>query len=93
MIAGVLVEISSKSVDKIFEYSIPSEFEGQIQIGIRVLVPFGKMTLEGFVLEIKHEKETDKELKAILQVIDSDIILNRELLELGKMMQKKTLSS
>ena len=53
LIVGVLVEISNKNVDKIFEYKVPDNLTSNIKIGIRVLVPFGRMTLEGFVLEIK----------------------------------------
>ena len=47
MIAGVLVELSNKNIDKIFEYEIPSFLMSRIKIGIRVLVPFGNMKLEG----------------------------------------------
>ena len=93
MIVGVLVEISAKAVDKIFEYTVPKELEESIKVGIRVLVPFGKMTLEGFVLEIKESKTTDKELKNIIDVVDKDIVLNKELLELGKVMRDNTLST
>ena len=53
MIVGVLVELSAKAVDKIFDYSVPCELEKDIKVGIRVSVPFGRMTLEGFVLEIR----------------------------------------
>ena len=93
MIVGVLVEISAKAVDKIFEYTVPKELEDSIKVGIRVLVPFGRMTLEGFVLEIKDSKSTSKDLKEITDVVDKDIVLNKELLELGKVMQDKTLST
>ena len=93
MIAGVLVEISNKNVDKIFDYIIPKELENKIKIGIRVLVPFGKMTLEGFILEIKDNKSTDRDLKEIIDIIDSEIVLNDELLTLGKVMQKNTLAT
>ena len=93
MIAGVLVEISNKAVDKMFDYSIPSFLENRVKEGIRVLVPFGKMKLEGFVIEIKNNNIYDKKLKDILDVVDSDIVLNEELLELGKKIQKKTLAS
>ena len=93
MIAGVLVEISNKAVDKMFDYSIPSFLENRVKEGIRVLVPFGKMKLEGFVIEIKNNNTYDKKLKDILDVVDSDIVLNEELLELGKKIQKKTLAS
>ena len=53
MIVGVLVEIANKSVDKIFDYHVPSSMESDIQVGVRVSVPFGRMILEGFVLEFR----------------------------------------
>ncbi len=93
MVVGVLVELSNKNIDRIFEYNVPEELASLIKIGIRVLVPFGKMELEGFVLEIKKEKDTDKELKSIIDVVDSNIVLNEELLELGKWMSEDTLST
>ena len=93
MIVGVLVEISNRNVDKIFEYSVPSSLVSDIKIGIRVLVPFGNMSLEGFVLEIKDSKTTDKELREIIDIVDKDIVLNNELLSLGKTISKETLST
>ena len=38
LIVGVLVEISAKAVDKIFEYNEPKELEKDIKVGIRVLL-------------------------------------------------------
>ena len=93
MIAGVLVEISNKNVDKIFEYSVPLNLISNIKIGIRVLVPFGNMTLEGFVVKIGNNKSTDKELRDIIEIVDNDIVLNDELLELGKKISDMTLST
>ena len=93
MIAGVLVELSNKNIDKIFEYEIPSFLMSRIKIGIRVLVPFGNMKLEGFVLSVSDNKNTDKELRSIIDIVDDTVVLNDELLELGKIMQKNTLST
>ena len=92
MIAGVLVEISNQSVDKIFDYLVPSQYRDSIKIGMRVLVPFGRQTIEGFVLELKNSSSS-KELKEILELVDEDITLNQELLSLGKIMHQKTLST
>ena len=91
MIVGVLVEVASSSVDKIFDYFVPSSMESSIRVGVRVLVPFGRRTIEGFVLEIKSSSTL--ELKEVIEVIDTDVILNQELLELGKEVQKNTLST
>lgn len=91
MIIGVLVELSNKNIDRVFDYSVPDCFFDKIKLGIRVKVPFGKMELEGFVVEIKGS--SDIEVKDILDVIDDEAILNSELLELGKKMQEDTLST
>ena len=91
MVVGVLVELSSQNVDKIFDYLVPNDLVDSIKVGIRVLVPFGKQTLEGFVLEIKDSSNRD--LKEIYSILDQDIVLNHELLLLGKEIQKSTLST
>ena len=83
MIIDVLVEININKKDKTFSYSVPKELESEIELGKRVLVPFGKQTLEGFILKI-HDTKPDYELKDIIKVIDKEEILNKELLELGK---------
>ena len=87
MVAEVLVEI--EKLDKTFTYLIPSNLN--IQIGIRVLVPFGRQKLEGFVVAIKDEIPSEYKLKEIIEVIDDNPILNNELLKLGKYLSKKTL--
>ena len=92
MIAKVIVELSNKNIDKTFDYLVPKELESLIKVGIRVCVPFGNQTLEGFVLEISNKTE-QADLKEIISIIDEDIILNKELLELGKYMQSITLST
>lgn len=91
MIIGVLVELSNKNIDRVFDYSVPDCFLDKIKLGIRVKVPFGKMELEGFVVEIKGSSGV--EIKDILDVIDDEAILNSELLELGKKMQEATLAT
>lgn len=91
MIIGVLVELSNKNIDRVFDYSVPDCFLDKIKLGIRVKVPFGKMELDGFVVEVKDS--SDIEVKDILDVIDDEAILNSELLELGKKMQEDTLST
>lgn len=91
MIIGVLVELSNKNIDRVFDYSVPDCFLDKIKLGIRVKVPFGKMELEGFVVEVKDSSEI--EVKDILDVIDDEAILNSELLELGKKMQEDTLAT
>jgi len=91
MVACVLVELSNKSIDKTFDYLVPSKLEDKIKVGIRVTVPFGNQVLEGFVLKLKENSEL--ELKSIINVIDDEVVLNEELLNLGKFISNKTLST
>lgn len=92
MVAKVLVELSNKNIDKTFDYIIPNSFSSQIRVGIRVKVPFANQILEGFVLEVS-EKSTYDDLKEIIDIVDQDIILNDEMLLLGKYMASITLST
>ena len=89
----VLVELSNKNIDKTFDYIVPSGLKDKILIGIRVKVPFNNQILEGFILEILDDISNNYELKEIIAVVDSEPILNDELLSLGKQMSKKYFST
>ena len=91
MFAQVLVELKAKKIDKTFTYLIPEKLKDKVKIGIRVLVPFGHQTLEGFVLNIEDYKDIDYDLKEIIDIIDIEPVLNKEMLELGEYISKKTL--
>lgn len=93
MVIGVLVELSNKNIDKVFDYKVPEDLETDIKIGIRVEVPFGKQVLDGFVLEIKEDESIGYKLREIIRIKDKEIVLNTELLELGKIMQENTLAT
>ncbi|MEG0826186.1 MAG: primosomal protein N' [Bacilli bacterium] len=93
MVAEVLVEIKAKQIDKTFTYIIPLQFVNQIKAGVRVYVPFGRQKLEGFVLKISNKETYDYELKEIIDIIDIEPVLNQEMIELGKVISNKTLST
>ncbi len=93
MYAKVIVEIGVKNVDREFVYIVPDRFRDIIKIGSRVKVSFGKMIIEGFVLDLFDNYKEDYELKEIIEVIDLEPILNNEMLELGKKIQEYTLCS
>ena len=93
MFIDVIVELKAKTLDKTFTYKVPNNLINDIKIGKRVKVPFGKQKLEGFVLDIKNDLEVDYEIKDILEIIDEDPVLNEEMLELGKYISKKTMST
>ena len=57
MIAEVIVDVANSEVDKIFDYiAIPD-----VSIGDRVLVPFGRRTIEGYVINLKDKSDLPKD--------------------------------
>ncbi len=93
MIAKVLVEINNINVDKTFDYIVPFEYIEKIKIGMRVKVPFASRELEGFVLGLVNNADDNYELKEIISIVDTEPILNNELLHLGQFMSKKYFST
>ena len=91
MYAEVLIEYSAKSIDKSFTYIIPPQLEGIIKVGMKVLVPFGPNTINGFVTKIVTEYQETYELKEIVDIVDKYFCLNEELMQLGTYLQSKTL--
>ena len=91
MFVQVLVELKAKQIAKTFTYSVPEELQKQIEIGKRVSVPFGHQQLEGFILKLENHFTGDYEVKKIISVIDEQPVLNKELLDLGNYISKKTL--
>lgn len=95
MVCECLVELEHVFIDKTFTYKINKEQLSLLKVGMRVVVPFGKQTLEGFVLKIYENKDVSLEnkLKEIISIVDAYPILNEELLTLGKYISKTTLCS
>ncbi|MFK5883508.1 MAG: primosomal protein N' [Candidatus Izemoplasma sp.] len=83
MIASILVDVKAKAVDRPFDYLIPEELDGVIEIGQRVLIPFGPRLIMGYVLDIKESTEITK-IKKVSKILDLSPALSKELIELGK---------
>ena len=94
MFVEVLTQISAKAVDQYYVYKVPKVFRDNIKIGIRVRIPFGKMELEGFVMNILNDTDYDKsKIRDISDVVDERPVLNKEMILLGKYMSKHLLCS
>ncbi len=89
MIAEVVVDVKSKTVDKVFDYLVPTYLEDVIKPGVRVVVPFGPRVLTGFVLQLKPQTDQTK-LREISNVIDVLPVLNDELRTLAISLSKET---
>lgn len=93
MLIEVLVELKARAVDKYFTYKVPVNLINKVKVGVRVIVPFAYSKLMGFVSSINVLNTSDYEIKEILDVVDTEVILTDELLELGKYLKEKTLAT
>lgn len=84
MIAKVIVDVAHSEVDRVFDYiSIDGVNEGD-----RVLVPFGRQTIEGFVVGFSSASDLPYEkLKAIVKRLDDFSALSEETLKLAEFLR------
>ena len=80
MIARVSLEIALR---KEFDYSIPAELAGQIDVGSRVQVPFGPRKILGVVTAVA-EDSGHANLKPILKVIGAQTLVTAKVLKLAR---------
>ncbi len=60
----------SLPVEGTYTYAVPDFLTGQVAIGMRVRVPFGKRTVTGYVLEVIPFPDIAQSLKEITDVLD-----------------------
>src|SRR5881394_898397 len=80
MIARVTLELALR---KEFDYFIPPELAGQIDVGSRVQVPFGPRKVLGCVTALAEESAHAK-LKPILKVIGAQTLVTPKVLKLAR---------
>ena len=83
-IAKIVVDLA---LDREFDYRIPSQLAGAVQIGSRVAVPFGKTTAQGYVVGLADNSQYPH-LKEIAEVIGKKPLLGDKILELTRWMGK-----
>ena len=93
MYAEILIEYNNKTIDKTFTYLIPIILRDKIKVGMQVRVPFNKKIINGFVLKIDNDFQSNYSLKEIDSIVLENFVLNKELLQLGKYLKNITLCS
>ncbi|MBQ7505095.1 MAG: primosomal protein N' [Ruminococcus sp.] len=88
-IAGIAVENTTRSFDKIFDYRVDSALADEVCVGKRVLVPFGSgnRKRQGVVFYTKRE-EAEK-LKSVVSALDKTPVLTAEMLRLASFMRER----
>lgn len=63
---------------KTFTYAVPEIFVPAVVVGKRVLVPFGKRRVTGFIIEAMPEATCDQTIKEILDLPDPEPLFDRD---------------
>lgn len=89
-IAEVIVDVPARATDFAFSYVIPPSLQGKIFPGMRVTVPFGPRTVQGFVWDVTETTSVSAhQLKSIKAVLDTQPIIPMTLLKLAQWMSKQ----
>ena len=80
MIARVSLEIALR---REFDYAIPPELAGQVDVGSRVQVPFGPRKILGVVTAVAEESG-QANLKPILKLIGAQTLVTPKVLKLAR---------
>ena len=89
-ICAVAVDAATYAIDKLYSYRVPDELREQVQIGTRVLVPFGfgNKRAEAVVLAFREDAGGHK-LKPVIEVLDDTPILTAQQLKLAAWMRER----
>lgn len=91
--AKVIVRNNSIYTDNLFTYEIPEFLENELEVGHRILVPFGKgnKPTEAFVFEITNIIEEGIKSKYVVDILDEKPIFKLSDLELVRWMKNRYL--
>ncbi len=92
LFAEVVVDITAKKLNKIFHYSIPERLRERLAPGVRVVVPFGRRTVGGYLLGFSETADV-LQTKEIIDVLDEEPLLSADLMHLAEWMSEKYMCS
>lgn len=91
MYANIIIDITHEKLDKIFQYHIPSEFEGMLEIGTEVIVPFGKGNREisGYIIGFSEISDYDEDkIKSVIRLAEKKQAIESKLVLLAAWMKE-----
>ena len=68
--ADVIIDLSVKNVDRIFQYRIPDHLRDLVKTGVQVNIPFGKGNTERKGIVVGLSKETDYDPQKMKELLD-----------------------
>ena len=86
MFADIIIDITHEKLDKVFQYRIPPELEGVLQVGMEVVVPFGKANKEthGYLIGFSEKADYDlTKIKSVLRIEENHQAIESKLVALA----------
>ena len=77
----------------VFTYSVPKELETFAQTGVRAVVPFGKRTLTGFIINTSDKTDVKEKIKPVSDILDNKPIFDKKSLKFYEWVSDYYLSS
>lgn len=92
MYADIIVDITHEKLDRVFQYRIPSRLEGELSVGMEVLVPFGRGNREtrGYIVGLSdtcHYEES--KVKELISISQSGMAIEGKLVALAAWMKEQ----
>lgn len=90
--ASIIIDISHENVDRVFQYRIPPQLLGEIQVGMQVCVPFGSgnRTRTGYVVDISEKAEYDvTKIKSIAGIVAGSVTADSRIISLAWWMKER----
>ncbi|MCM1539068.1 MAG: primosomal protein N' [bacterium] len=90
--ANIIVDISHESVDRTFQYVVPSGLTARVRVGSAVLVPFGRGNREhkGYVLKLTDVPEwAPEKMKPLTSVIENETGAEADAIRLAAWMRER----
>ncbi len=76
-----------------FTYSVPEELNSLVKVGVRVVVPFGKRILTGFVIGLSETADVTENIKPVRDVLDDYPIFDEKMLKFYEWISEYYISS
>lgn len=86
MYADIIIDIAHESVDRVFQYIVPTQLEGRVKEGMEVLVPFGVGNKEkkGYIVGFSEKCNYDcSKMKEIHDISDKAVQIEGRLVALA----------
>lgn len=86
MYADIVVDISHEKLDRPFQYHVPASLEKSLEIGMCVLIPFGKgnKLIKGFVIELSEQCSFDPmRIKDIHSIAEGSVGVESNMIRLA----------